>query len=335
MKTSIEDNLDPFDRDEFSPEQEESISELKAYIKSSLRDDEHHVAVIEGSAGTGKSVLLTKLFKDIREEKSEKASPYFGLRTAFTVNHPELLKVYADMGAKYPFIFKKDYQRPTSIINRLDKEGKELDVLFIDEGHLLLTKSEPYIKFFQNNQLTELIRLSKVVVVVFDFDQVIQSKMFWNQKLLDNVLKGVDHKVFPLDFQYRMQANPRVREWIDNFAEGKLSPLPKESERAGYQLRVFDRAADLFSEIKKVDKEMGMARIVSTTGFAHDESDEHHVKMDDFDQPWDEYDPQELTWAKQDFMMHALNVLAKRGRFGLFITAADDKLRKRLMELAR
>lgn len=403
MSKEYDKNLEAFDRSDLSSEQEKVIHNLKEYITSSLQSSQHHVVIIEGAAGTGKSVILTKLFKEVRDGKTDSKSPYYGLKTAFTVNHPELLKVYQDMGAKYSNIYKKDYQRPTSIINSLDKKGEELDILFIDEGHLLLTKPEPYIKFKQNNQLAELIRLSKVVVVVFDFAQVIQSKMFWDQKLLDEVVKDVPHKTFHLDFQYRMKASPQVKAWIDDFAKGILRPLPPKSERNGYDLEIFHRAADLFTKLKQVDKKMGMARVVSTTGFHHDEDGKHHVVMDDFDQPWDEYDPQELVWAKrpesinevgsiytvqgfdlnlvglllspafeydakndriwvnpdkvihreiykksphltdpkaiakakQDFMLNALNILAKRGHYGLYIAAADPALNKRLLELAK
>ncbi|GAP03281.1 Thymidine kinase [Fructobacillus pseudoficulneus] len=403
MKEHIEKNLSVFDRTDFSAEQSRVLDELQEYIVNSLADKDHYVAIIQGAAGTGKSVVLTKLFKTIRDGKSDKQSPFFNLKTAFTVNHPELLKVYQDMGAKYSNIYKKDYQRPTSIINSLDKTGENLDVLFIDEGHLLLTKPEPYIKFTQDNQLTELIRQAKVVVVVFDFAQVIQSKMYWDQELLDEIVKDVPHKFFHLDFQYRMDAPVAVKEWIDAFAEGKLLPLPSEAEQQGYDLEIFARADDLFTKLKQVDREIGMARVVSTTGFDHDESGRHHVVMDGFDQPWDEYDPQELTWAKrpesinevgsiytvqgfdlnlvglllspafeydadhdriwvnpkkvihreiykksphlqgtkaiaqakQDFMLNALNILAKRGRHGLYIAAADPALRKRLLELSK
>ncbi|WP_347403064.1 DUF2075 domain-containing protein, partial [Fructobacillus parabroussonetiae] len=403
MKTSIDENLNAYDRDDLSQEQERVIDQLKDYIKHSLQSDQHHVAVIKGAAGTGKSVVLTKLFKELRDGQKDSNSPYYGLKTAFTVNHPELLKVYQDMGAKYQNIYKKDYQRPTSIINGLDKKHENLDVLFIDEGHLLLTKPEPYVKFRQQNQLSELIRLAKVVVVVFDFSQVIQSKMFWDQALLDQVLEKIPHQYFHLNFQYRMQASPAVNHWIDDFSKGILSPLPKKAERNGYDLEIFGSAADLFEKLKEVDAKMGMARVVSTTGFHHDEGGKHHVVMDDFDQPWDEYDPQELTWAKrsesinevgsiytvqgfdlnlvglllspafeydpvhdriwvnpkkvihreiykksphltnqqaiakakQDFMLNALNILAKRGRYGLYIAAADPALSKRLCELAK
>ena len=35
----------------------------------------------------------------------------------------------------------------------------------------------------------------------------------------------------------------------------------------------------------------------------------------------------------QDFIANVLNVLIKRGKYGLYLTAYDDALRKRLLEL--
>ncbi|WP_061992911.1 DUF2075 domain-containing protein [Fructobacillus ficulneus] len=396
------DNLAPFDLSDLSENQEQTLRNLETYIQNSLLDksSQKHIAVIQGAAGTGKSVVLTQLFKTLKSGEKKPLTPYYGLKTVMTVNHPELLKVYQEMGAKYPYIFKKDYLRPTSLINRVHQGSQAPDVVLIDEGHLLLSKREPYIRFFQDNQLAEIIKLAKVVVVVFDFQQVIQSKMYWNQTLLNQVLSSYDYRYFPLDFQYRMQVNQDVANWIDQFSRGILKPFPSNLEN--YDLRIFNRAADLFKEIKNRDHSVGQSRVVGTTGFPRRADGAHHVVVDDFDLPWDEFDSQVATWpnrpesinevgsiytvqgfdmnyvglllspafeydsvsdqitvndqkvthreiykssptlsepgqikqAKTDFMLNALNILAKRGRYGLYIKAADEKLNQRLLELA-
>ncbi|CAK1240251.1 DUF2075 domain-containing protein [Fructobacillus evanidus] len=393
------DNLKPFDIDQMSANQQDVLADLQKYINESLKTSDHHVAVIEGAAGTGKSVLLTRLFKNIRQGLKDPASPYQGLKTVFTVNHPELLKVYQEMGARYSDLYKKDYVRPTSLINSAHKTDSHYDVVLIDEGHLLLSKREPYIRFFQDNQLSEIIKLAKVVVVVFDFQQVIQGKMFWNQKLLNQVLAPYDHRVFPMDFQYRMEANASVSAWIDDFVTGKLTPLPVN--QGDYDLRIFERADDLFETIKERNEEGGLARVLATTGFQRRADGAHHVVLDGFDLPWDEFDAQVKTWpnrpesinqvgsiytvqgfdlnyagvllspafeydakndrmvvnsakvthkeiykknpnltdagaiaqAKTDFMYNALNILAKRGKKGLYLKAADPALNARLLAL--
>ena len=94
------------------------------------------------------------------------------------MNHPELLKVYQELSTTIPSLKKGDYIRPTSLINQAHKNNQRYDVIVVDEGHLLLSKPEPYIRFTQDNQLSELIKLAKVVIVVFDFQQSCNQKCF-------------------------------------------------------------------------------------------------------------------------------------------------------------
>ncbi|CAK8054903.1 DUF2075 domain-containing protein [Eupransor demetentiae] len=388
-----------FNIEQLSGQQEEQLDLINHYIQSSLKKDGHHIAVIEGDAGTGKSVVLTKLFQQLKAGAKKADSPYYETNSIFTVNHPELLKVYQEMSAELPNLRKKDYIRPTSLINSAHKNDEKYDVVLIDEGHLLLSKPEPYVKFTQQNQLAEIIKLAKVVVVVFDFKQVMQTKMYWDRKLLKKVLAPYDYQVFNFNFQYRMNASQAVMDWVNELSEGKLVPVPKDLGH--YDLRIFNRAADIFAVIKEKNKEVGLSRMVATTGFEKGDDGRHHVMLDDFDQPWDELDPQPTPWAerpesinevgsiytiqgfdlnyvgvllgppfeydaehdrmtvnpskvthteiykrrpgltdpkeiaevKRTVMFNALNILLKRGTRGLYITAADPALRKRLLKL--
>ncbi|MFJ6264138.1 DNA/RNA helicase domain-containing protein [Lysinibacillus xylanilyticus] len=51
-------------------------------------------------------------------------------------------------------------------------------VSLVDEGHLLLTRSDTYNNFTDNNQLEELMKLAKIVVVVYDKGHVLKLKSF-------------------------------------------------------------------------------------------------------------------------------------------------------------
>ncbi|MCW0952541.1 DUF2075 domain-containing protein [Weissella ceti] len=380
-------------------QQENDLTTLEAFIETGLKADDPHVAIIEGAAGTGKSVLLTALFRRLQTKVKNKVDGFADLDNYFTVNHPELLKVYQALTTDIPELRQKDYVRPTSLINRLDKEERHADVVVIDEGHLLLSKSEPYIRFTQDNQLHEIIKRAKVVIVVFDFDQVMQSKMLWTPDLLQEQLVGSEILQLNLNYQHRVQAPQAIQEWIEAFGHGELRVIPKE--HGDYDIQVFDKASDMFSLIKERDASVGLSRIVATTGFPRRHPDEHNVYMDDFDLPWDEYDPQKTPWAErpesinevgsiytvqgfdlnyvgvilspayeyddmndrivvntdkvthreiykrrpdvtdpatlkalaQTYMLNTLHVLISWGIKGLYVTAADDKLRNRLLEL--
>ena len=92
------------------------------------------------------------------------------------VNHPEILKVYREIAGHLPELYKKDFARPTSLINQLDKEQANIDVAIIDEAHLLLSKPDHYNNFYHDNQLVEIIKRAKVVVIVFDQYQVLPAQ---------------------------------------------------------------------------------------------------------------------------------------------------------------
>ncbi|WP_239085642.1 DNA/RNA helicase domain-containing protein, partial [Lacticaseibacillus paracasei] len=95
------------------------------------------------------------------------------------VNHNEMLKIYKEIAGAKSYFRKKDFMKPTPFINAYRKAGKRADVVFIDEGHLLLTAPDPYNNFRDTNQLTDILQLARLVVLVFDFHQLVKLKSFW------------------------------------------------------------------------------------------------------------------------------------------------------------
>ena len=373
--------------DDLSDDQKSVITNLNAYIKQGLTGDTSSVAIIEGAAGTGKSVVLMELVRQYMTDRHYK--------TSLVVNHPELYKAYRDLAASIPNMKASEIRRPTSLINYAQKNHKKYDIIFVDEAHLLYSKSEPYAHYRGQNQLTDLMNLAKVVVVVYDFDQVFQSKMYWDQNLLYKTIGNHPHKLFSMNFQYRMVASDDQVAWMDDLtAEKPMKPFPDDSR---FEFKMFDTAGAMFDKIKQRNKEVGMSRMVATSGFPRIDG-RHNVEMDSFNLPWDEWDPQRTHWAKREgsitqvgtiytlqgfdlnyvgmiigpsfgydpqtdtmtiipekyshkeifkkrkdrhftqeeyktFIANVLNVLMKRGKYGLYLTAYDDALRHRLLEL--
>lgn len=299
MKNSA---VEKFNVTDLTENQKQQLAKIEGFVQQQLQQSESSIAVIEGAAGTGKSVILTKLFEKLQTGAKNPTSPYYGLKNKFTVNHPELLKVYQELSTTIPSLKKGDYIRPTSLINQAHKNNQRYDVIVVDEGHLLLSKPEPYIRFTQDNQLSELIKLAKVVIVVFDFQQVMQSKMFWNRSLLEKCLAPYPHQTFNLTMQYRMQAPASVQAWIKALSAGQLSALPKDL--GDYDLRIFSRAADMYELVKEKNESFGLSRMLATTGFTKRTATEHNVYLDDFDLPWDEYDVQTTPWAERPESIH-------------------------------
>ena len=87
-----------------------------------------------------KGVVLSFLFDQIQKLRHYKNSNFYQTNNYFLVNHPEILKVYKQIAGPLPELLKKNFQRPTSFINQLDKNKKKRILL-------LLMK---HIYFFQN-----------------------------------------------------------------------------------------------------------------------------------------------------------------------------------------
>ncbi|MGX7051762.1 DUF2075 domain-containing protein [Leuconostoc palmae] len=372
--------------DNLSQDQTNVIHDINQYIHQGIKDDNHSVAIIEGAAGTGKSVVLMQLVKSFMTNKS--------FNSALVVNHPELYKAYQDMAKDFPGLNTKSIRRPTALINDANKNNRKYDVIFVDEAHLLYSKSEPYAHYRGNNQLTDLMSLSKVVVVVYDFNQVFQSKMYWTKSLLYQTIAGHPYREYNMNFQYRMIASNEQIDWIDNLtSQHRINKFPTNSQ---FDFKVFPTAAALYEKIKEKNSDVGLSRVVATSGFPRIDG-RHNVEMDNFSLPWDEWDPQRTHWAKREssisqvgtiytlqgfdlnyvgmiigpsfgynkqkdcltiipekyshkeifkkrsdiqlsskeyqaFIANVLNVLIKRGKYGLYLTAYDDELRNRLLQ---
>lgn len=134
-----------------------AIDSIKNY---NVNNPKPQMFVIDGDAGTGKSVILNSLFNDIQKlSKIDKAKDWVGTRNTLLVNHPEMLKLYHRISQSFPYISKTDINRPTSHINSQLKSKDIFDVVIIDEAHLLASSKNGFKRFMQDNHLEEIMKM--------------------------------------------------------------------------------------------------------------------------------------------------------------------------------
>lgn len=256
------------------------------------------VFTIYGDAGTGKSVILSSLFDQIQKLSRSNSTPFAGTQNYFLVNHPELLKVYKQIVGPLKELYKKDYMRPTSFINQLDKKKKSANIVVIDEAHLLLSQPDHYNNFYHNNQLEEIIKRAKIVILVFDEHQVLRMKSFWTKDRLEQITHRYSHEEYTLHHQFRMMAPDNLINWFNTFTHGLLLPFDK-SMWQNYDFRIFTDAEKMRQEIVKRNNEMGLARILSTSGYPSTlDGGKHYIKEGNFKMPWDQYNYTSTPWAE-------------------------------------
>ncbi|MCG0994890.1 DUF2075 domain-containing protein [Acetobacter indonesiensis] len=291
--------------DKLSPEKKLSLqqNDLKQAIKTfclAHQNDDHAIFLIEGDAGTGKSIVLNSIFNEIQNLSRNKNenSPFYGMKNYLVVNHPEMIKLYKNISENFPYLKKKDFERPTTFINKMIKDKTKADIVFVDEAHLLLTKSDNYNHFKQNNHLEELIKLSRITILVFDEKQVLKFKSCWDQGLLNTLVHAYPVETYHLSQQFRVQANTDVQEWIKAFYNYKINSMPRKQN---FDFRFFNDAQDLYDLIRQKNNEYGLCRMLATYDYAYKlDGQDHFITEGRFHLRWDRSKPDEkLPWAER------------------------------------
>lgn len=246
-----------------------------------LSKQQNQLLLVEGSAGTGKTVLMSSLYYDlcsrIYMEEDEDSSIKRDLDCAIVVNHNEQIKVYNGIIEKLSLADTKDQKvfKATTLLNQFvsrdglpSKRDKLYDVIFVDEAHLLLTRYNQSFdsKHFEtSNQLHELMKCAKVVVAMLDPFQVLNTEQYIAEELIAEYRRLSSMKFIILEDQLRMQCNKSIQKWIYNFAfNDTLTPLT--SHRGDYEVKVFDSIEQLDKAIKTKanNKDTSLSRIVAT-----------------------------------------------------------------------
>lgn len=271
-------------------EQLEAKNLIMERVNYSLdNDEEGQLIMVTGEAGAGKTVLLSNLFYDLVGYKK------YGhpLNVHIMVNHDEQVKVYKEISKKLG-IDVNLVGKPTSFINK----GEKADVILVDEAHLLWTQGKQ--SYQGTNQLEDLRKLGKVVVIIFDQHQVLRSQQIVEsaqlQKMVGEALKS--DNLIELKNQLRIDASESTIQWVRALVDHqKVEKLQPDSK---YEIKVFDSPKDLEDAIQLKNRSdldshyaNGISRLVATFDWTFstgskpsDGSPTWDVKIGDWRMPW-------------------------------------------------
>ena len=280
-------------------------------VRRALKNNEtgQHIFV-DGEAGSGKTVLLSSLFFELVNEfkkdfKIDHPSLYL------LVNHNQQLKVYQQIADKLGFNYKKGNKiaKPTSFILN-HSPNQKVDVVVVDEAHLLLTQG--YMSYRGKNHLADIIARAKVVITVFDKNQILSRTQIWEEAPLNEIMetsKQNDNYIRLLN-QLRIRADKKTIHWIRNLVDNRsIENIPKDS--LGYDIKVFENPESLYNEIisKNANKNLGISRLVATFDWEFKDKPKNtgelwQVEIGDWKLPWNLQLPinkseKKLSWPEQ------------------------------------
>ncbi|MBF0719554.1 DUF2075 domain-containing protein [Staphylococcus sciuri] len=286
---------------------EEILNKIKESI---ILDEEGQLLIVEGEAGSGKTVLMSTLLYELKKYNLNLDKD---LDIHLLVNHNEHVTIYNQIATKLGITNKKKniINKPTSFINSHSPDEK-VDVVIVDEAHLLLTQGKQ--SYRGKNHLQDLLERAKVVVIVFDIKQILITEQIWDVEILNNYIECAKNKNnhVTLKNQMRINSDEKTVKWIRNLVDNKkINDIPRDKK--GYDIKIFDSPEEIESCIreKAQSTDSGISRMLATFDWQYNNNkspeneDYWRVKVGSWSMPWNyqlkvSRKQKNLPWVEQD-----------------------------------
>jgi len=204
------------------------------------------VVIVEGGAGTGKSVIAIDLLSKLI---TNKASTCFYVAKSSYVKENYLKQLTKDV-PQYRFL-KTLFKGSGSFI---DSHANEFDCLIVDEAHRLTEKTKRSFMYYGQNQIKEIINASRVSIFFIDLKQSIDIKDFGT---IQEIKKWADYynadtyhgSNLKLKSQFRCNGSDEYLSWVESFLYNE--EFERSDKVIDYDIRVFDDLIEMKDAIVK------------------------------------------------------------------------------------
>lgn len=281
------DNSDVF---KYSPYKSLSADQQQGLIQimRSLVDPGLKNIVVQGGAGTGKSVLATFLFKlihsDLEEldlrEFSEKEKELRELLRQLKQRRPRPSMALVVPMNSFRSTLKKAFRNvaglhPNMVISPSELTKQRYDIVLVDESHRLRKRVNlgAYYGAFDKacaalgldkNTCSEVgwvTHQSDKAVFFYDPNQSIKPSDA-NASDFDAIKGSPDSKVMTLVSQFRVRAGLHYVQFVDDLLNVRL-PADTAFRSSKYEFLIFDELVDMIKEIQHRNNSYGLARLVA------------------------------------------------------------------------
>ena len=251
-------------------------------IKESFFGDQKKVVIVKGGPGTGKSVIAINLMANLLLDGYN--AHYATGSRAFTLT---LRKIVGTRGSAQ-FKYFNSY---------IEAEENSIDVLIADEAHRIRKTSNnrftPGDRKSKIPQIEELIKVSKVLVLFIDDDQVVRPEEIGSVEFIREYATKNNCQIFEyeLEAQFRCNGSDGFVNWINNTLGIKKTANIIWTQKEEFDFRVMSSPEELESAISEKVNEGFTGRL--TAGFCwpwsqpnRDGTLQDDVLIGDFKRPW-------------------------------------------------
>ncbi len=264
---------------------------LLSMIKSLLSNEFKNI-IVEGGAGTGKTILAIFLFKLIYsnnddfnfKEFGEDESEFIELILALKRKYPSPKMALVVPMSSFRNTLKKVFKNikglnANMVIGPAEVVKAKFDILVVDESHRLRRRVNLGTYFGAFDVACEKLQLEKNSCSELDWitKQSVTAILFYDQgqSVKPSDVKEEDFiklkankstKVEFLKSQFRVKGGNAYVSYIDALLRGNLKTDQPLFNSKDYEFLIFDSIEDMLREIKHRDSENGLSRLIA--GFA-------------------------------------------------------------------
>lgn len=307
------DNSDLFKYSPYKSLSREQVDGLKMILHC-LLDDKAKTCLIQGGAGTGKSILAIFLFKllktnledfnfsDFEEKDQELFELLAKVKNRYGDASMALVIPMASFRKTISNVFKNiKGLSPNMVIGPSDLAKKRYDILIVDEGHRLRRRVNlgPYFKpfddtseklgldKFNSSELDWVLERSKKNLIFYDRFQSIKPSDVPRERFIQLETEAKT-RIETLKTQFRCRGGIDYVNFIHAMLDGKAKNT-KPFYSVNYELRLFDKVENLIHEIKLKESQEGLSRLIA--GYAwkwvsKKDKSQYDIVIDDVNLQW-------------------------------------------------
>ena len=284
-------------------------------ILQSLATGKYDNTIVEGGAGTGKTILAIFLFKMLSSQLEDFSFKEFGAEENIyidLVNQIKKVLPNPKMALVVPMssfrttlkkVFKNIKGLSASMVIGPAQVSKEkYDLLVVDESHRLRRRVNlgAYFGAFDKaclalnldkhnaSELDWVTMQSKHTVLFYDEGQSIKPSDAKKEQF-DLIKRNKDTSILKLKSQFRVKGGNAYVEYIDSLLHNNLQEGSSTFNSKEYEFTMFDSLETMIEQIKLRDKESGLSRLIAGYSWewkSNKDKDAFDIKIDDVQLKW-------------------------------------------------